>query len=151
MRGSCKCKNIEVHWHTVDYSLVPRKCQCQYCKEKNAAYVSKPGSRIDVHIHSEHLHKTVTQGTNSALFHECGNCGELVFVTADISGESFGALNANCMENKFGFSAATEVDFSNQTVEDKIERWSRNWCHPVLIASQGTKTPKPPRGFGART
>jgi hypothetical protein len=150
MRGSCKCKNIKIHWQTVDYSLVPRKCQCQYCKEKDAAYVSKSGSRIDVYIHNERMHNTLRHGTNCAIFHECGNCGELVFVTANIDGEIFGALNANCMKNGLGFAAAIETNFSEQTAEEKKERWRKNWCHPVLITSQGTQTLKTLRGFGAR-
>jgi hypothetical protein len=138
MRGSCKCNNIEIVWHTVDYSVVSRKCQCQYCVEKNAAYVSKSGSRIDIRIHNEKMHKSVQHGTNSAQFHECGNCGELVFVTVDIEGDIFGALNANCLQNKQGFSAPVVTNFSSQKAEERIERWRRNWCHPVHIASQGT-------------
>lgn len=63
----------------------------------------------------------------------CESCDELVFVTADISGESFGALNANCMTNKFGFLAAIETDFSDQSAAEKLERWRKNWCHPVHI------------------
>ena len=36
MHGSCRCKNIAVEWQTVDYSVVPRQCQCEYCKAKSA-------------------------------------------------------------------------------------------------------------------
>ena len=133
MRGGCKCNNIELLWHTVDYSVVPRKCQCRYCMENNAIYVSKSGSRINVRIHNGRLHKIVTQGSGNARFHVCKSCNELVFITADIGGESFGALNANCMINKFGFLAAIETDFSDQSAEEKRERWRKNWCHPVHI------------------
>lgn len=133
MRGSCKCSNIEVSWHTVDHSVVPRKCQCQYCIEKDAAYVSKSGSRVVIHIHNAKLLKSVQHGTNSAIFHECGNCGDLVFVTADIGGDVFGALNANCLENRHGFSAPVVMNFEDQTAEERMDRWRRNWCHPVRI------------------
>ena len=133
MRGSCKCNNIDVSWHTVDYSVVPRKCQCQYCMEKDASYVSKSRSRVVIHIHNAKLHKSVQHGTNSAIFHECGHCGELVFVTADIGGDIFAALNANCLENRRGFSDPVVTNFSNQSAEERIERWRRNWCHPVII------------------
>ncbi|MDG1944215.1 MAG: hypothetical protein P8J17_08150 [Halioglobus sp.] len=54
-------------------------------------------------------------------------------MTADIGGESFGALNANCMINKFGFLAAIETDFSDQSAAEKLEQWRKNWCHPVHI------------------
>jgi hypothetical protein len=78
--------------------------------KKDAAYVSRSGTRPDIRIRNERLHNTVTQVSNRALFHECGYCGELVFVTAEIDGECFGALNARCVENKLGFSPAIEVN-----------------------------------------
>lgn len=136
MRGSCKCRNIEVWWRTVDYSAVPRQCLCEYCREKSVCYVSKAGTRVDVTIRDARLHKTVRQGSNTAVFHECGNCGVLVLVTADIDGEVYGALNANCLDNPLGFCAAVEMDFSAQAAGDKMDRWKANWCRPVCIAQR---------------
>jgi hypothetical protein len=133
--GGCNCNNIEITWHTVDYSLVPRACQCDYCSSKAAAYVTKSGTRFDVLIRKEKLHKEVQHGSNSAIFHECTNCGQVIFVTSKIDGELYGALNANHLINKLGFSASTKSNFSDQKAEQKRERWRQNWCHPVLITS----------------
>ena len=137
MHGSCKCNNIVVQWQTVDYTVVPRRCRCEYCKTKNAAYVSKSGSRFSMEIHKDSFYRVMTHGSLLAKFHECLNCAELVCVTADIDGEIYGALNSNCMQNKLGFPRAIEFDFSNQSAEEKVERWRRNWCHPVLIKNSG--------------
>ena len=134
MRGHCHCNNIEVVWHTVDYSVVPRACQCAYCLAKGAAYVCKPGTAVTVRIHNERLHRTVAHGSRTATFHECGHCGDLVFVTAQIDGDTYGVLNAPCMHNARGFSAAVSLDFSAQTAAQKRERWQQNWCHPVSIS-----------------
>jgi hypothetical protein len=134
MFGSCKCNNIEVRWRTLDFSVVPRACQCEYCRARGAAYVSKSGTSVEVKIRKESLHKLVEQGSKSATFHECAGCGEVVLVTAIIEGETYGALNANCMINKHGFSEPVQTHFSNQTAGQKCERWRQNWCHPVLIA-----------------
>ena len=131
--GSCDCNNIEIKWHTVDHSLVPRACQCDYCRGKSAAYVSKSGTRFDVTIRRDKLHKTVRHGSNSADFHECANCDQVIFVTAEISGELYGALNANHLNNKLGFSASVATEFVPQSAEEKRERWRQNWCHPVVI------------------
>jgi hypothetical protein len=133
MRGSCSCNNIKVLWHTVDYSVVPRACQCEYCRAQGAAYVSKSGTAVEVSIHKAGLHRIVTHGSGVARFHECGNCGELVFVTTDIDGEIYGALNATCLENKLGFSTQVKADYSDDTAAQKQERWRQNWCHPVRI------------------
>jgi hypothetical protein len=136
IRGRCRCGNIEVHWHSIDLSVTPRKCQCQYCLSKNAAYVSKSGTRVDVQIHKENLHNIHQQGTKSAKFHECANCEDLVFVTAQIDGEIYCALNSNCLNNPQGFSPGAKMNLSSQTAEEKLDRWRQNWCHPVLITNQ---------------
>jgi hypothetical protein len=133
MRGSCRCNNIEVCWHTVDYSLIPRACQCDYCLPKNAAYVSKSGTRVGIVIHNERQHEVRRHGSGTASFHECSACAELVFVTADIDGDLYCALNAKCLSNPAGFSASVEFDYDEQTVAQKTDRWRRNWCRPVSI------------------
>ena len=137
MRGSCECNNIEVKWQIVDLSLVPRACQCDYCAMKSAAYVTKAGTRFEVTIHNRVLHKMVQHGSGSAIFHECGHCGQIIFITAQIDGELYGALNANYLDNKMGFPAPIEINFSDQSAEQKRDRWRQTWCHPVVIKTSG--------------
>lgn len=139
IRGRCSCGNIEVHWHSIDLSVIPRKCQCQYCLSKNAAYVSKSGTRVTIKIHNEKMHYIHKQGSRSAEFHECANCEDLVFVTAQIDGEIFCAINAKCLNNPQGFSAGKEMDLSDQSAAEKLDRWRQNWCRLVLVTSQGSK------------
>ncbi len=133
IKGSCRCNNIELHWHTVDLSLVPRACQCDYCRAQAVAWVSKSGSRVEVLIRKTSLYKTVQQGSMSALFHECSHCKQVVCATAEINGDRYGVLNANVMRNKLGFEAAVEMNLSEQSPEEKQSRWQANWCCPVVI------------------
>lgn len=133
MKGSCSCNNIEVTWHIIDRSLIPRACQCDYCVSKSAAYVSKSGTRFEVGIHNVSLHNTIRHGSGSAVFHECGHCKQLVFVTWQRANEVFGALNSIHLNNRQGFSAPLAVDFSSQTLQEKQDRWHQNWCSPVII------------------
>ncbi len=131
--GSCECKNIQITWHTVDYCFVPRACQCEYCLEKKAAYVSKPNSRFEVVIHNPGLHKVVYHGSGNAGFHECINCDQVLFVTTDINGELYGALNAIHLTSKLGFATPVKMNVSDQSAGEKKERWEKNWCCPVVI------------------
>jgi hypothetical protein len=133
MHGSCRCRNIEVHWRTVDFSVVPRACQCDYCRSQGAAYVSKAGTSVDVQVRDASLHRVVRHGSQRAAFHECASCGDLVLVTATFDGEMYGALNARCLRNKLEFASATGVDYSDHTAEQRQQRWRQNWCAPVLI------------------
>jgi hypothetical protein len=77
------------------HSLAPRTCQCEYCFAKSAAYVTKPDTKFEVLIHHKSLHKKVQHGSSSAIFHECSHCRQVIFVTSEIEGELYGALNAN--------------------------------------------------------
>ena len=138
MYGSCSCRNIEVRWQITDLSLVPRACQCSYCTSKETAYVSKSRSKFEAIIHDDACYGKVQHGSKNATFHECMNCDVVVFVTAVIDGEVYGALNAKCLINKMGFSTPVLTDFSRESGTQKQERWRRNWCWPVLITSQIT-------------
>jgi len=131
LHGGCRCNNIRVTWRTTDYSVVPRACQCDYCQSKGAAYVSKSGTAVEVRIHDAGRHRWVAQGSQSARFHECGACGDVVLVTAHIDGETYGALNARCLRNRLGFADAVAVDHAGQTAEEKQRRWRENWCSPI--------------------
>ncbi len=133
--GSCECKNIKVIWHTDDCSLAPRACQCEYCSSKAAAYVTKSGTKFEAIVQNEQFHNQVRHGSKSAVFHECSNCGQVIFVTSEIDGELYGALNARHLTNKSGFAEPVELNYSSQSPEQKRERWRQNWCHPVLITS----------------
>ena len=131
--GGCSCSNIEITWQVIDYSLVPRACQCDYCASRSAAYVSKSGTRFEAVIRDSQYHRTIRHGSNSAVFHECTNCNQVLFVTAEIDGALYGALNANHLVNKFGFADPVRVNFSSHTAAQKRRRWHQNWCYPVVI------------------
>lgn len=151
MRGNCKCNNIEVVWRTVDFSLVPRACQCEYCLAKGAAYVGKSGTAVEVLVHKERLHRVIEHGSGSARFHECANCGDVVFVTADIDGEVYGVLNALCMKNTLGFPSQVKTDFRGYSAEQKRERWRQNWCYPVTIIHSRSEMPAAPQSVTSGT
>ncbi len=133
LRGSCGCNNITFSWHNVDLSLVPRQCGCDYCAAKGAAYISKSGTRVKATIRNQALHAVKHHGSGQAAFHECSHCGDVVFATAEIDGDLYGALNAQCLDKRERFPEAIQVNFSDQSPQDKLDRWRQNWCYPVLI------------------
>lgn len=135
MRGSCSCNNISVSWHNFDSSLVPRKCGCEYCSSKNAAYVSKSGTAVEAVIRKANLHRILEHGSGQAKFHECGYCGDVVLVTVSIQNIQYCALNINCLEKRAMFPEAVNVNFSDRAPREKFERWQQNWCYPAVITS----------------
>lgn len=132
--SSCRCKNIEIDWQLTDRSLIPRSCQCSYCVSKGAAYISKSGSKFSVKIHNKKLHNTLQHGSRYAIFHECGHCDSLVFVTAEINGDLYGVINSKYVRSDFPLAESIKTNFEDQAPETKLLRWRQNWCCPVSIA-----------------
>lgn len=133
MRGGCRCGNISLSWQNVDYSLVPRACGCEYCAARSAAYVSKSGTRVDVVVRKPALLHLRRHGSEQATFNECGHCGDVVFVSAEIEDTDYCAINVHCLEQRNRFPDAIDVNFSDQSPEDKRNRWAQNWCCPVIV------------------
>ncbi|GAB5451475.1 MAG: hypothetical protein Hals2KO_18030 [Halioglobus sp.] len=134
LSGACACNNLSVIWRTVDVSLVPRACQCDYCRGKQVAWVSKQGSAVKLTALKKALHRVVEQGGAGAQFHECLNCAAVVCVTAEIEGETYGAVNVRCLQRAGQFPQPVETDTSGLGAEEKRARWRANWCCPVQIS-----------------
>ena len=136
IRGNCSCNNISLSWQNFDLSLVPRKCDCDYCRVRDAAYVSKSGTAVELTIRKADMYNVTRHGSKQADFHECTFCRDVVMVTAAIQGNLYGALNVNCLHGRERFVEPVVVDFSGQAPHEKLERWMANWCQPVRIVSQ---------------
>ena len=132
IHGQCQCGNIKTKWNCIDYSMSPRACQCDYCSNKQAAYVSKPGSLFELSIIDKQHHHKVKQGSETATFHECSYCNSLIAVTVEIDQILYGILNANFLNNKIEFADAIETNFDGQSIEEKRQRWQRNWCRAKI-------------------
>lgn len=135
LRGYCPCRNFELNWQTVDYSLIPRACQCDYCRNRSVSYVSKSGSGFSVHVHKPESYIVVRHGSGTAAFHECSFCDTVVFVSAEIDGQTYGAINSACIRNPHGFGTAVATDSNNQGLSEKTRRWRQNWCTPVRLTT----------------
>ncbi len=133
IQGRCQCGNIKTEWNCFDYSMSPRACQCSYCRSKQAAYVSKPGSLFKLVIKDKKHHLKIKQGSETATFHECSYCNSLIAVTVEIDNTLYGILNAEHLNNKIEFSAAVETDFDGQSADQKQQRWQHNWCFAEII------------------
>ncbi len=128
IQGSCKCGNFKIKWHSSDYQLIPRECVCNYCQSKEATYVSKCDTKFEVIITNQSLHHIHQQCTQTAQFHECKGCGNLVFVTSDINGALFGSINSACLEDSNKFQPSVSLALSTTTADQKKHKWRQSWC-----------------------
>ena len=133
MRGSCRCNNIQLSWRNVDYSLVPRACGCQYCGPRGAAYVSKSGTQVTVTARKPKLVRQQRHGSQQATFYECAYCNDIVLAASTIDGETYGAINVQCLDRQSRFPPPVQADVCGQSPEEKLRRWRSNWCSPATV------------------
>jgi len=134
MLGNCKCKNLIVDWQIRDLSLVARACQCNYCRTKQAHWISKSKSTFSLKVRYQNHYQVNKHGSHLAQFHECTNCNEVVAVSTTLNKSIYGAINAKCLSQYERFPAAKKVfPETNQTITDRQSMWQNNWCCPVEI------------------
>jgi len=133
MKGHCRCRNISLDWQTVDQSLVPRRCGCSFCLARDLTWVSKAGTRLRVTVNNPRYHELLRQGTETAEFHRCSYCDQVVFASSEINGDLFAVISAASLHNPAGFAEPVLADFDGEPVGDRLDRRRRNWCGPVRI------------------
>jgi hypothetical protein len=133
LKGHCRCRNIALDWQTVDHSLVPRRCGCSFCRARGLCWVSKRGTRLRVIINNPRYHELLRQGTETAEFHRCTHCDQVVLATSEIDGDIYAVISAVALDNPAGFAEAVCADFDGEAVGDRLNRRRLNWCGPVQI------------------
>jgi len=134
MIGSCKCKNLIIDWKIRDLSLIPRACQCDYCRESKIQWVSKSGSNFSLTVRYSNKYQVDKNGTSLASFHKCLNCQEVVAISSTINNKNYGAINVQCLSQSNRFPCAKKVTpEKNLTGKSRQNMWQQNWCYPVEI------------------
>jgi len=133
--GGCHCGNI-----LVDLELArapdtynPRACDCDFCRQHNAAYVSDPRGSLTIQIKDEHRSGRYRQGSGQAEFLFCGNCGVLVGVLYRNNGQLYAAVNAKAVEGGKSFGAEQPVSPKTLSAREKARRWQDIWFSNVSI------------------
>ena len=128
-KGGCHCGSLRWQFATAKalVDVVPRACDCDYCRRHRAAWVSDPTGQLRIQAHAAKLQR-YRQGSGQADFLLCRDCGVLVAVVARADhGRLLGAVNRNAFDLRDAFEADTVVSPQRLAVETKLERWSQLW------------------------
>ncbi|SEM30832.1 hypothetical protein SAMN05444354_114170 [Stigmatella aurantiaca] len=134
IQGSCHCGNIqaEIRLTRSPGSYAPRACDCGFCLKHAASYLSDPNGAARIHARNPSQVGRYRQGSNTAEFLFCKDCGVLAGVTYRSQGRTFAAINSRIVEEtRFG----TEVAVSPQKLSagEKTKRWEEVWFPDVSI------------------
>ncbi|TLY49012.1 MAG: aldehyde-activating protein [Gammaproteobacteria bacterium] len=135
LHGSCHCGQLNLQFSTAQdpASLVPRACDCSFCRKHGAAYISDPAGRLSIHARGGAL-RHYQQGSNNADFLVCGCCGVLVAVVFEHLSRLYGAVNAGCLDGKARLAEAVPASPQMLSADDKISRWIRLWVPDVELS-----------------
>lgn len=135
LTGQCQCGKLRLRFETaLTYQqLIPRACDCDFCRQRGAAYVSDPLGRLVIETDAQASLQTVRQGSKTADFIQCRHCGDVVAVVFDDGSTRYGTLNANCLIERALLPAAQSASPKLLTTEEKKRRWRRLWVPAVEI------------------
>lgn len=140
VHGSCHCGRVQVEFTTSAElaSTTPRACDCSFCQKHGAAYVSDPSGHLRITVAEPDALLSYRQGSKVARFRLCSHCGVLVAVTFEHQGNTYGAVNASCLDERSLFGASVPASPQQLSSEAKISRWLQVWVPGVQVVSAGT-------------
>ena len=143
-RGECGCGavRIDVELTKPLSEYTPRACDCDFCVERNAQYLSDPEGLLRI-VADEYL-DSLTQGSEQAAFLQCAACHQLIAATIQSGPEVRGALNAMLLTHTSELRPAETASPKRLSPEEKLSRWETLWM-PVEIAIE----PRPTETIGA--
>ena len=133
--GGCHCGNIAFEMEFTDKpaSYNPRVCDCDFCRENAASYLSDPGGKLIINIANENNLSKYHQGSEIPDFLVCKICGVLVGVCYEEQECLYSAINSKAIENAADFGPETAVSPKTLNDQDKIQRWKNSWFSSVRI------------------
>ncbi|HSR65883.1 MAG TPA: aldehyde-activating protein [Xanthomonadaceae bacterium] len=133
LRGGCHCGNLALTLATAQdpAALHPRACDCAFCTKHGAGWVSDPDGALAIGVREAAALGDYRQGSGSARFLLCRDCGVLVAVVHEGDGGLRGAVNARCLDAA-RFGDAVRVSPQQLSREDKIARWGQLWTPATL-------------------
>lgn len=132
MNGSCSCGNLRLYWPGASVAEL-RACQCDYCRARDAAYASDPLHPFTLFVADASRHAVARHGTGTAEFHSCGICGDLLCATWHDEGETYGVVNARCLDSTISLPYPAPISFGAESAEARLARRRQRWCAGVSI------------------
>ena len=135
LHGGCHCGSLALAFSTAlePMQTTPRACDCSFCRAHGAAWVSDPGGHLAIHHRPERL-PTYRQGSLTAQFVVCNDCGVLVAVVFDDGDRRYAAVNVRCLDARDAFAAPVPASPQALSKEQKEARWRQAWIADVVTA-----------------
>jgi len=129
IEGGCHCDNIQYHYgvDTAIDALSLRACSCSFCSKQGVVYTSDPNGKLSIVINSTSYIKKYQFSSKHIDFIFCGKCGVMPFCLTEIDGNVFALINIRTANIEVSSLAIQVFDFSDETIEESIQRRKLKW------------------------
>lgn len=129
-KGQCHCGAIRIAFES-DKALVPRACQCGFCRGHGARTVADPQGSALLTLGPETLRYRF--GSKVTDFLICSRCGVYAGALAEIEGRAYVTLNLNAFDDPRPDLEAVPASYDGEAIEAKADRRRARWT-PVRFA-----------------
>ena len=132
-KAKCECGTIvlDIEFNQELNSLVPRKCDCDFCCENNVVYISDPLGKVKLSVGDFDDFQITKQGSQTADFLSCKQCNNILLVLYQENEKTFCALNYQLLDNKINFNKTITVSPKLLSPKEKQTRWKQVWFKQV--------------------
>lgn len=136
--GGCACAAVavEVGLSRELTAYSPRACDCDFCREQGAAWLSDAAGFLRLRANAGQGFRIERQGSGQAEFLACAACGTLLAVRwRDGDGHAHGAVNARVLTRRDEFADEQGASPKLLEVAEKTTRWKALWFADVEVTA----------------
>lgn len=136
LTGACHCRNLSVSFETglSPAEMVPRACQCSFCRMHSTAAVSDPSGHLTFAVRDPGLLNRYTFGLGSTEFLICRTCGVYAGAFMPDGDAAFANVMAGVLDARDEITSATvPVHRSQENLEERQTRRRAMWTPATLI------------------
>lgn len=136
MTGGCHCGNLTVSFETelTPGDLVPRACQCSFCRKHSTAALSDPAGRLTFTAADPAQLNRYTFGLGSTEFLICRTCGVYAGAFMPDGDGAYANVMAGVLDARDAITDATvPVHRSQENLEERRTRRRAMWTPATLV------------------
>jgi hypothetical protein len=136
LSGGCHCGNlsIDLELSREPGTYRPRVCDCDFCRQHGAAYVSDAEGSLHIRVKDEQVLSIYRQGSGQAEFLLCKRCGVMIGVLYRNAEHLYATANTKAIDASVAFGPDQGVSPKTLLAEEKTSRWCELWFPRVKLS-----------------
>lgn len=133
--GGCDCGAVRFVYHCRHAlaDLTARRCQCEFCLPRQAAYLGEAATELDIHLRDIRYLYAHRFGTGTADFMHCAVCNTEVYVCSDIDSQRYALVSARALDGYGELQQFVDTDFDGEQLTQRLQRRAERWIPSLCL------------------